>query len=89
MIITFTQALAAFSPEFPLAVAYSGGADSTALLLGCAEKWPGQVQAIHINHGLQAAADSFEQHCSSFCAGIDVPLTVARVAGREHGWARR
>lgn len=83
MIITFTQALAAFSPEFPLAVAYSGGADSTALLLGCAEKWPGQVQAIHINHGLQAAADSFEQHCSSFCAGIDVPLTVARVDGRH------
>jgi tRNA(Ile)-lysidine synthase len=32
----------------PIAVAYSGGADSTALLLMCAEQFPGQVQAIHI-----------------------------------------
>ena len=53
-------ALQAFAPALPLAVALSGGADSTALLLACARRWPGQVLAIHVHHGLQAAADGFE-----------------------------
>jgi tRNA(Ile)-lysidine synthase len=60
-------------------VAYSGGADSTALLVACAEKWPGQVHAVHIHHGLQAAADDFEAHCRVFCAGLGVALVVKRV----------
>jgi tRNA(Ile)-lysidine synthase len=77
--VTLVSALATFQPELPLAVAYSGGADSTALLLACAEKWPGQVQAIHIHHGLQSAADEFESSCRSFCALLGVPLTVKRV----------
>jgi tRNA(Ile)-lysidine synthase len=82
--LTLAQALHDFNPALPLAVAYSGGADSTALLLACAEKWPGQVSAIHIHHGLQAAADGFERHCSAFCAQIGVPLIVRRVDAR-HG----
>lgn len=72
-----------FSPGLPLAVAYSGGADSTALLLACAEKWPGQVCAIHVHHGLQAAADDFERHCRDFCAQLGVPLHVCRVDARH------
>lgn len=76
---TLAQAMGGFEPGLPLAVAYSGGADSTALLLACAEKWPGQVSAIHIHHGLQAAADAFEQHCRAFCARLGVPLQVRRV----------
>ena len=64
-------------------MAYSGGADSTALLLACAEKWPGQVHAVHIHHGVQAAADDFERHCQAFCAQLEVPLTVRRVDGRH------
>ena len=72
-------ALRAFAPALPLAVGLSGGADSTALLLACAERWPGQVQAIHVHHGLQAAADTFEQHCTALCARLQVPLTVQRV----------
>jgi tRNA(Ile)-lysidine synthase len=79
---TLAQALRDFSPELPLAVAYSGGADSTALLLACAEKWPGQVCAIHVHHGLQAAADDFEQHCRAFCAQLTVPLHVCHVDAR-------
>ncbi len=66
----------------PLAVAYSGGADSTALLLQCARQYPGQVQAIHIHHGLQAAADDFAAHCAAFCAAINVPLHVMHVQAR-------
>ncbi len=79
-----TDALSSFSPGLPLAVALSGGADSVALLVACAEKWPGQVHAIHIHHGLQAAADDFERHCVALCAQLNVPLIVQRVDAR-HG----
>ncbi len=79
---SLAQALQDFQPGLPLAVAYSGGADSTALLLACAERWPGQVSAIHIHHGLQAAADGFESHCREVCARLGVPLQVLRVDAR-------
>ncbi len=65
--------------QTPVAVSYSGGADSTALLLMLARQHPGQVQAIHIHHGLQAAADDFEAHCEAFCAALGVPLHVVHV----------
>jgi tRNA(Ile)-lysidine synthase len=73
-------ALAGLQLPLPLAVAYSGGADSTVLLLAAAQRWPGQVQAIHVHHGLQDAADAFEQHCQQVCAQLGVPLQVRRVA---------
>jgi len=60
--------------QTPLAVAYSGGADSTALLLMLAGQYAGHVQAIHIHHGLQAAADDFAAHCNAFCESLGVPL---------------
>jgi tRNA(Ile)-lysidine synthase len=75
-------ALAGFSPGLPLAIAFSGGADSTALLLACADKWPGQVHAFHVHHGLQAAADDFERHCQHVCSEHAVPLHVRRVDAR-------
>jgi tRNA(Ile)-lysidine synthase len=83
MTCSLPQALQDFQPGLPLAIAYSGGADSTALLLACAERWPGQVSAIHVHHGLQAAADGFEQHCRDFCASLGVPLIVRRVDARH------
>jgi tRNA(Ile)-lysidine synthase len=67
----------------PLAVAYSGGADSTALLLMCTEQFRGQVQAIHIHHGLQAAADDFAVHCQVFCDKLNVPLHVVHVQAKH------
>lgn len=76
---TVDDALRVFSPQLPVAVAYSGGADSTALLLACADKWPGQVRALHVHHGLQAAADGFASHCEAVCAQLHVPLRVSRV----------
>ena len=83
---TFEQALADFSPGLPFAVALSGGADSTALLVACARRWPGQVRAAHIHHGLQAAADGFEAHCRALCLALGVPLAVRRVqAGHAPG----
>jgi tRNA(Ile)-lysidine synthase len=82
MTLAFEQALLCFEPELPLVVAYSGGADSTALLLACAHKWPGQVRAAHVHHGLQAAADGFAEHCQRVCASLDIPLALRRVDAR-------
>jgi tRNA(Ile)-lysidine synthase len=72
-------ALASISPTAPLGVAYSGGADSTALLLAAVQRWPGRVQAIHIHHGLQAAAADFVRVCESVCSRLSVPLHVVHV----------
>ena len=82
MTLRFTEAMARFTPALPLAVGLSGGADSTALLWACAERWPGQVRAIHVHHGLQSAADDFERHCETLCARLQVPLVVQRVDAR-------
>ncbi|GKT14625.1 tRNA lysidine(34) synthetase TilS [Acidovorax sp. SUPP2522] len=79
---SFDAAMEAFAPALPLAVGLSGGADSTALLLACAGRWPGQVHAFHVHHGLQAAADGFERHCADLCQRQGVPLQVARVNAR-------
>ena len=76
------DAFAAERPALPLAVALSGGADSTALLLACAARWPGRTEAWHVHHGLQAAADDFEQHCVALCQRLGVPLHVRRVDAR-------
>lgn len=81
-----TAAFAVLNPPLPLGVAYSGGVDSTALLLAAVQCWPGQVQAIHIHHGLQAAADDFVRVCESVCARLSVPLHVVHVdAGHAPG----
>lgn len=80
----FERAMAAFEPaHWPLAVGFSGGADSTALLAACALRWPGQVVAFHVHHGLQAAADDFERHCVAVCERLAVPLVVHRVDARH------
>jgi len=60
-------------------VGYSGGADSTALLVSAqrviARKMPQlNVQAIHVNHGLQSTADQWQEHCEHVCAMLSVPL---------------
>lgn len=83
MTLSLDQAIAAFEPNLPLAVGYSGGADSTALLLACARKWPGQVSAIHIHHGLQVAADDFAAHCEAFCKRINAPLVIKKVDAKH------
>jgi tRNA(Ile)-lysidine synthase len=74
-----------FQPTLPLAIAFSGGADSTALLVACVRQWPGQVRAIHIHHGLQAAADGFASHCQTLCEQLHVPLVICKV--NAHGVA--
>jgi tRNA(Ile)-lysidine synthase len=76
---SLSEAMRAFHPALPLGVALSGGADSSALLVLCARQWPGQVHALHINHGLQAAAVAFQNHCQSLCESLGVPLRIQAV----------
>ena len=83
MTLSFDHALERFQPDFPLGVALSGGADSTALLVACARRWPQQVVALHVNHGLQAAAAQFEAACRALCAQWQVPLRVAHIDARH------
>ena len=72
-----------FADNAKIGVAYSGGADSTALLLSALKRWPGQVHALHIHHGLQAAADVFANHCQSCCEAWEVPFSIMHVNARH------
>jgi tRNA(Ile)-lysidine synthase len=67
----------------PWRIAFSGGLDSTVLLhllvhLAKTESLPA-LSAIHVHHGLQAAADAWPDHCQSVCDALGVPLQVVRV----------
>ncbi|HEX4873099.1 MAG TPA: tRNA lysidine(34) synthetase TilS [Nevskiaceae bacterium] len=60
-------------------IGFSGGLDSTVLLdLAWRLRIPG-VQAVHVHHGLQAAADAWVEAVGAFCAERAIPLTVRRV----------
>lgn len=64
-------------------IAFSGGLDSTVLLhllasLAKTETLP-PLSAVHVHHGLQAAADAWPSHCQSVCDRLGVPLRVMRV----------
>lgn len=70
-----------------LVVALSGGADSAALLRAVAGIGGGfrglPLRAVHIDHGLQAAAKSFREACANHCRQLGVPLKVIRVEVRS------
>ncbi|MFQ6572455.1 tRNA lysidine(34) synthetase TilS [Pseudomonas sp. UM16] len=58
-------------------VALSGGLDSTVLLhllANLPHKPP--LRAIHIHHGLQAAADAWPAHCQRLCDDLEVELQI-------------
>lgn len=86
-----------------VAVACSGGRDSTALLhatLQTARELGVRVVALHVNHGLSAQAGAWERHCRAQCAawaeaGLPVQFAAARLRSRPQAgdsieaWARR
>lgn len=56
-------------------IAYSGGLDSTVLLYAMrAAKLP--IHAVHVNHHLQSASDTWQLHCEEVCKSLAVQLTV-------------
>lgn len=82
--LSIDEAMAAFQPALPLAVGFSGGADSTVLLHACAARWPNQMAAVHVHHGLQAAADGFVVYCQRVCNALGIPLIVRHIDARHH-----
>jgi len=80
-----------------VAVAYSGGRDSTALLhvaAATAAAAGAEVIALHVHHGLSAHADAWLSHCESQCAAWGVQFQSRRLTGQPapaqsiEGWAR-
>ena len=60
-------------------LAFSGGLDSTVLLHCLAQagdRLPGRLQALHVHHGLQSAADAWALHCRRFCEDLCVPYRL-------------
>jgi tRNA(Ile)-lysidine synthase len=86
-----------------IAVAWSGGRDSTALLhatLKAAAPMGLRVLALHVHHGLSPHADAWLAHCEAQCrrwqrAGLPVELRIERLTGRPgraesvEAWARK
>jgi len=64
-------------------VGFSGGLDSTVLLHLFArlreQGLSGELQAVHVHHGLQPQADAWVEHCGRVCAALDVPLATRHV----------
>lgn len=86
-----------------IAVAYSGGRDSTALLHATLEQAAAlgvQVLALHVHHGLSPNADRWLEHCSAQCErwarrGRPVQFVATRLSDQPprgesvEAWARR
>lgn len=71
------------------AVAFSGGADSLALLLLLWAHWPGRrarLNVLHFDHRLRGAESTADaRFCRSVCAGLGATLVCGRWAtGRGH-----
>ncbi|MEO6927069.1 MAG: tRNA lysidine(34) synthetase TilS, partial [Rhodanobacter sp.] len=76
------QAALAATPATPLAVAFSGGPDSSALLHALAQLPEARqrgLRALHVDHGLHADSPRWAEHCRVFCAALDVACDVLRV----------
>ncbi|HEV2701085.1 MAG TPA: tRNA lysidine(34) synthetase TilS [Steroidobacteraceae bacterium] len=66
----------------PLCVAFSGGADSTALLglLAAVPAARGRLRAVHIDHGLQAQSGSWARACRARARELKVPFATHPLA---------
>src|SRR5690348_2722858 len=81
LIATLRQTLDA-RPARMLCVAYSGGADSTALLHVLAQLPQARergLRALHVDHGLHEDSARWSERCKRFCEALDVPIEIVRV----------
>jgi tRNA(Ile)-lysidine synthase len=68
-----------------LVVGVSGGADSACLLSALAELPRRPLRAVHVDHGLQAAAAALRASSSALCQRLGIPLTVIEVTVETAG----
>jgi tRNA(Ile)-lysidine synthase len=74
--------------EGPLAIAFSGGLDSTVLLhLAAADPRlrARGLRALHVNHGLHGDAAQWAGHCAAQCAALGVPFEGLHVEVAPRG----
>ena len=80
---TFEQAVSAARNGAPrIAVALSGGLDSSALLHlanAYAQANGVTLHAFHIHHGLSPNADAWLAHCEQQCAALNVPFAARHI----------
>lgn len=60
-------------------IGFSGGRDSTVLVHLAATQWPGQVHALHVNHGLHPDSDHWQERCETVCRVLGTGLVTTRV----------
>lgn len=66
----------------PVAIAWSGGLDSTVLLDAAVRTLgAGRVLALHVHHGLQPAAEDWLNHCRDRAAAIGAGFRALRAIG--------
>ena len=65
-------------PQGPIAIAYSGGLDSSALLHLAATSGR-KLYAFHIHHGLSPNADAWEAHARTECERLGITFASRRV----------
>ncbi len=73
-----------FRADASIKIAYSGGLDSHCLLHALAklrDSVPLRIEAVHVDHGLQAASREWSRHCQQICAALAVPCQVERLEG--------
>ena len=68
-----------------IAVAFSGGLDSTVLLHALSQLETFNIEAIHIEHGLHPDSASWAAHCIKFASQHGVPATHLRVEVKNVG----
>jgi len=76
------QRLALFPAPSRYLVGFSGGADSTALLVAMLElrqELAADIHAVHFNHGLQPDANSWQEHCLAFCSRNKIRLHIHKL----------
>lgn len=78
--------LAAFADAERFLVAFSGGADSHALLHALVSlELPQEILALHVNHGLSPNADNWQLHCEAVCRELHVPFCAERARIQRDG----
>lgn len=77
--LSLLNSLAELPPCKRYLVGFSGGADSTALLLALQlirDELNCEIAAVHFNHGLQNQAEEWQKFCMDFCRERQIPLQV-------------